>query len=74
MMPSRDKHWRAAFVLIGVGIPIVGYVTYQTGPLMGFLCLLGAMSILRWPVVYLVRWMRGAPVPQRSAASDMAEE
>ncbi|WP_138933552.1 DUF2484 family protein [Roseovarius arcticus] len=63
MTPSRDKHWRAAYVLIGVGIPILGYVTYQTGPLMGFLCLLAAISILRWPVVYLWRWMR------RSAAS-----
>jgi hypothetical protein len=58
MTPSRDKHWRAAAALIAVGIPILGYVTYQTGPLMGFLCLLAAISVLRWPVVYLWRWMR----------------
>lgn len=79
MTPSRDKHWRAAFCLIAVGIPILGYVTYQTGPLMGFLCLLGAMSMLRWPVVYLVRWLRGAPVPPRAprvpeASSDLTPE
>ena len=46
MTPSRDRHWRAAYLLIAVGIPIVGYVTWQTGPFMGFICLLAAVSIL----------------------------
>ena len=59
MMPSRDNHWRRAYALIAVGIPILGYVTYQNGPWWGVAVLLAGMSILRWPVVYLGRWLRG---------------
>ena len=58
MMPSRDHHWRRAYVLIGVGIPILGYVTYQNGPWWGLAILVAGMSILRWPVIYLTRWLR----------------
>lgn len=60
MTPSRDNHWRAAYILIAVGIPILGYVTWQTGPWIGLICLVAAMSILRWPLVYLWRWVRGS--------------
>lgn len=76
MTPSRDKHWRAAFALIAVGIPIVGFVTYQTGPLLGFLCLLGAMSVLRFPVVYLWRWTRTGKVTRDAPAHapELAED
>ena len=58
MTPSRDAHWRAAYVLIATGIPILGYVTYQNGPWIGLIVLAAAMSVLRWPVIYLVRWLR----------------
>ena len=58
MLPSKDLHWRNAYKLIAVGIPIVGYVTYQHGPLLGLLVLAAGMSILRWPVIYLGRWMK----------------
>ncbi|WP_343082227.1 DUF2484 family protein [Ostreiculturibacter nitratireducens] len=56
MLPSRDHHWRAAYVLIAVGVPIVGWVTYENGPAVGLLVLAAGMSMLRWPVVYLGRW------------------
>ncbi|KZY35138.1 hypothetical protein A3731_17850 [Roseovarius sp. HI0049] len=59
MLPSRDDHWRRAYVLIAVGIPILGYVTYQNGPWWGVAVLVAGMSILRWPVIYLGRWLRG---------------
>ena len=59
MVPSRDHHWRAAYVLIAVGIPIVGYVTWQMGPLLGLLVLAAGASVLRWPVYFLWRWVRG---------------
>ena len=59
MVPSRDHHWRAAYVLIAVGIPIVGYVTWQMGPLLGLLVLAAGASVLRWPVYYVWRWVRG---------------
>lgn len=58
MLPSRDHHRRDAFALIVVGIPILGYVTYQNGPWVGLVVLLAGMSVLRWPVVHLSRWMR----------------
>ena len=58
LLPSRDHHWRAAYGLIALGIPILGWVTYQNGPVGGLLALAAGASILRWPVVYLWRWLR----------------
>ena len=60
MTPSRDFHWRNAYILIAVGIPIVGYVVMQHGPWIGLLVLAGGCSVLRWPVIYLGRWLRRA--------------
>ncbi len=59
MIPSRDNHWRRAYFLIGVGIPLLGYVTFENGPWWGMALLLAGMSVLRWPVVYLWRWITG---------------
>lgn len=59
MTPSKDNHWKRAYFLIAVGIPILGYVTYQNGPWYGLAVLLAGMSVLRWPVIYLGRWLRG---------------
>ena len=58
MMPSRDNHWTNAYGLIAIGIPILGYVTWQHGPWIGLLVLFAGISILRWPVIYLGRWVR----------------
>ena len=58
MIPSKDNHWTRAYILIAVGIPILGYVTYQNGPWWGLAILVAGMSILRWPVIYLTRWLR----------------
>ena len=58
MTPSRDNHWRGAYVLIVVGIPILGLVTWEHGPWVGMLILGMGMSVLRWPVIYLGRWIR----------------
>jgi hypothetical protein len=58
MLPTRDRHWRAAYVLITAGIPILGWVTYQNGPWAGLIVLAAGASILRWPLVYLWRWLR----------------
>lgn len=59
MLPSRDNHWRRAYVLMALGAPILVYVIYQNGPWWGLAVLLAAMSLLRWPVIYLSRWLRG---------------
>jgi hypothetical protein len=57
MFPSRRNHWPAAYALIVVGIPILGFVTYQNGPLVGLVALVAGASILRWPVRYGLRWL-----------------
>lgn len=58
IMPSRDNHWTRAYVLIALGIPLLGFVTYQNGPWIGILFLVAGASVLRWPVIYLFRWLR----------------
>ncbi len=59
MIPSKDNFWRRAYFLIIIGVPIVGYATYQHGPWVGLLILAAGMSVLRWPVIYLGRWVTG---------------
>lgn len=55
MLPSRDNHWRRAWMLIAVGIPLLGWVVWQNGPLIGVLVLAAGMSVLRWPLIYALR-------------------
>ena len=57
MMPGR-WHWRAAYVLIALGIPLLGWITYENGPVWGVIALAGGMSMLRWPVIFTYRWLR----------------
>ena len=58
MFPSKHAHWPQAYALIALGLPILAFVFYENGPWIGFAVLLGAASILRWPLRYLGRWMR----------------
>ena len=67
MFPSRHHHWPAAYVLITFGIPILALVFWSDGVLTGVIVLVAAMSILRWPVRYLVRWLMS---PFRKEAVD----
>lgn len=65
ILPSRDHHWTRAYWLIGIGIPLLGYVTYENGPWIGLIVLLAGMSVLRWPMRYLFAW-----ILRRSGSSD----
>ncbi|MCM2560687.1 DUF2484 family protein [Lutimaribacter sp. EGI FJ00015] len=58
MIPSRDNHWTRAYVLIALGLPLLGWIMTRHGVGIGLLVLLAAMSILRSPVIYLARWSR----------------
>lgn len=58
MFPSRRNHWPAAYVLIALGIPLLGYVTLQHGPWIALITLAAAASVLRWPFIYFGRWLR----------------
>lgn len=57
LLPRRF-HWPAAAALIVLGIPLLGWVTYQNGPVLGMLVLAGGASMLRWPIIHLWRWLR----------------
>lgn len=58
MLPSRDHHWRNAYVLIAVAVPILIWLVYAKGLLWALAFLLAAGSVLRWPVIFLLRWIR----------------
>lgn len=58
IVPSKDNHWRRAYVLIAMGVPILGWVIFDKGALIGLIVLVAGMSVLRWPVIYLMRWIR----------------
>ena len=58
MFPSKRGHWPAAWGLVVAGIPIVGWVTIQNGPVIGLVVLAAGISVLRWPVRYFLGWLR----------------
>ncbi len=58
LLPTKDHHWRAAYILIAIGIPILGWVTYENGPIWGMAMAAGGASVLRWPVYFLARWVK----------------
>jgi hypothetical protein len=57
MLPRRF-HWPGAVGLIATGIPLIGYVTWQNGPFFGLLLLAAGASVLRWPLLFLGRWVK----------------
>lgn len=60
-IPSRDNHWRRAYVLIGVGLPLLIWIFWKSGPWMGLLAVVVGCLVLRWPVYFLWRRIkRGA--------------
>ncbi|WP_425092502.1 DUF2484 family protein [Tropicimonas sp. S265A] len=57
LIPSKKHHWPQAYVLIAIGLPLLLWVFAENGPWVGLAVLVGAISILRWPVIYLFRWV-----------------
>ncbi|WP_099827602.1 DUF2484 family protein [Oceaniglobus indicus] len=58
LFPSRHNHRPLAWALIVCGIPLLGFATSQHGPWVGLLLLAGGVSVLRWPVMHLGRWLK----------------
>jgi hypothetical protein len=58
IFPSRDHHWRLAYVLIAIGLPILAWAVVQHGLLFGAVALAAGAWVLRWPVLYFGRWLR----------------
>jgi len=59
MLPSRQRHWPQAKVLIATGLPILAWVFWENGPLIGLAVLLAGASVLRWPLRFLWGRLRG---------------
>ncbi|MEL6689508.1 MAG: DUF2484 family protein [Pseudomonadota bacterium] len=58
MFPSRDHLWRFAYVMIALGIPVVIWLYIEQGVWITLIFLIAAASLLRWPLIYLWRWLR----------------
>ncbi|MGV8985279.1 MAG: DUF2484 family protein [Cypionkella sp.] len=56
MLPTKDHHWRAAYSLMALGLPLALWVFQTHGAPWTLAFLLAAASILRWPLYYL--WQR----------------
>lgn len=67
LLPSRDRHRMAALVLIVAGIPILGWVTFEQGPVAGMVLLAAGCSVLRWPLIFLWRRLRNLQALQGPA-------
>ncbi len=58
MFPSKDNLWGFAYVMIGIGIPIVIGVAIQNSIWLAVIFFCMGAWILRWPVIYLWRWIK----------------
>ena len=66
MAPLR-YHWRAAWALIGTGIPLLGFVTLTMGPVVGLLALASGALVLRWTILRGARPVAGLFAPKDGA-------
>lgn len=58
MIPSRDNHWFRAYVLIAIGLPLLGWIAWERGIWVALVFFAAGASVLRWPLIYLSRWVR----------------
>lgn len=57
-IPSNDNHWRRAYFLMSVGLPLLVWVYWENGVWIGLLVTAAAVSVFRWPVRYALAWVR----------------
>ncbi|MEL6683382.1 MAG: DUF2484 family protein [Pseudomonadota bacterium] len=58
IIPSKDNHWRRAYVLMALGVPLLLFLIWDGGIWYGLLGLITGGLVLRWPVRYLWRWIK----------------
>jgi len=58
MIPSRKHHWPQAYVLIAIGLPLLVWVYVENGLLIALVSAIACGSMLRWPMIYLGRWIK----------------
>ncbi|WP_228028383.1 DUF2484 family protein [Donghicola mangrovi] len=57
MLFRGRRLWMCAYGLIATGIPLLVALFLTNGPWIGLGFLAAGLSILRWPVIYLWRWL-----------------
>jgi hypothetical protein len=57
MLPGR-YHWRGAYGLIAVLVPLLGCIWWELGPWYAAGATVAAGSVLRWPVRFAMGWLR----------------
>lgn len=55
---TARQSWPAAYGLIGLGVPLVVWLGVSMGWLWAGLGAAVMLLVLRWPVIYLGRWLR----------------
>ena len=58
MFPSRDRHWRFAYGMMVLGVPLGAWLYVSAGVFALVLFLIAASSTFRWPLIYAWRWLR----------------
>jgi hypothetical protein len=53
------QSWPAAYGLIAVGVPLVMWIGWTRGAGWAVIGLLVMALVLRWPLIYLWRWLKG---------------
>ncbi|WP_210527368.1 DUF2484 family protein [Rubellimicrobium arenae] len=54
MMPTRPAQWKADALLVACGVPLLGWLTVEHGPVLGMMTLAAGAAILRWPFLGLM--------------------
>lgn len=70
LLPSKDKHWRAAYGLMAIGFPILVFVYIENGLFLALIGLAAGASILRWPVYYGFLKLRSLFRPEMKHEND----
>ena len=58
MLPSKHRHWPAAYGLFATGVPLIIFVFYQNNAFINIVAFAAWCSVLRWPLLYGYRWIR----------------
>ena len=56
---TARQSWPAAYGLIAVGVPIVVWLGLSMGWVWALVGTATMGAVLRWPVIYFLRWLRG---------------
>ena len=57
VIPSTDNHWRRAYVLIALGVPLLLWTLWLGRFGLALLAAVAMGLVLRWPVWYGLRWI-----------------